>query len=47
MFRRILVYHLRESPCYSRLYFDAVCLKKSRLGTLTTIEVVQNKIVKR
>ena len=45
MFCRILVYHLRECPCYSRLYFDTSSLKKSLLGTLTTIEVVQNKIV--
>ena len=47
MFCRILVYHLRECPCYSRLYFETISLNKSLLGTLTTIEVVQNKIVKR
>ena len=45
MFGKILVYHLHECPCYSRLYFDAVSLQKSLLGTLTNIGVSQNKII--
>ena len=47
MFCKILVYHLRECLCYSILNFDIVSLKKSLLGTLTTIKVVQNIILKR